>query len=181
LSFVAAIALAETLEHYIDPDLIKIKWPNDVLVDGKKIAGILLESGTTNDTLWVIIGMGVNLTHHPDNTVTPATHLLEHIDDLNMTGPEPIYTGSQPVLALLAARFDFWLDLYLNSGFFPVREAWIDRAMGMGEPVLVNLPNEVLSGTAQGLDEDGALLLRLENGEIQKIHAGDVFFSSTTL
>ena len=181
LSFVAAIALAETLDQYIDPDIIKIKWPNDVLVDGKKIAGILLESGTEGETIWVAIGMGVNLLHHPEGTDTPATHLLEHIDIEKMTGPEPVFTGSGPVLATLAARFDHWRDIYLSDGFLPVKNAWTQRALGLGEPVTANLATRKITGIAKGLDDDGALLLELDNGELEKIHAGDVFFSATSL
>lgn len=181
LSFVAAIALAETLEQYIDPDLISIKWPNDVLVDGKKIAGILLESGTSGDKLWIAIGMGVNLMHHPENTERPATHLLEHIKIEQMTGPEPIFTGNRPVLATLAARFDHWRDIYLTSGFADIKKAWAERAMGLGETVTARLSNREIVGLAMGLDDDGALRMKLENGEIEKIHAGDVFFSPTAL
>ena len=65
LSFAAALAVAQTLEQYIDPQLVSIKWPNDVLVDGKKVAGILLESGTYNDAIWVAVGIGINLVSHP--------------------------------------------------------------------------------------------------------------------
>lgn len=176
LSFVAALAVADTLDQYIDPSLIQIKWPNDVLVAGKKISGILLESGTEEGQLWVAIGTGINLLNHPDNSETPATHMLAHIVADDMEGPEPLYAGKEPVLAIFAARFDHWRKVYLESGFTAIQKAWTKRAKGMGEAVNARLPNQTISGIALGLDDDGALSIQTKDGRVEKIHAGDVFF-----
>jgi len=177
LSFAAALAVADTLGHYIDPELVVIKWPNDILVDGKKIAGILLESGSYKHTVWIAIGIGINLSSYPQDSDYPATHVLAHIDPDKLDGPEPVFTGAKPVLALLAARFDHWRTVYLKSGFAPLREAWLNRAVGIGGPVTARLPNVTISGVAQGMDKDGALEIKTDDGKIVKIHAGDVFFS----
>lgn len=177
LSFAAALAVAETLDHYIPSDLIAIKWPNDVLVAGKKISGILLESGTHESKNWISIGIGINLTNCPDIDNYGTTHMLAHIAPENLQGSEPIFTGALPVLAILANRFDHWRDIYLAQGFEPLRTAWIMRAQGMGKAVTVRLPNKAIQGTALGMDAEGALEVLTVSGENVKIHAGDVFFS----
>jgi BirA family biotin operon repressor/biotin-[acetyl-CoA-carboxylase] ligase len=176
LSFVAALAVADALAQYIDPSLIQIKWPNDVLVQGKKISGILLESGTENGRIWVAIGTGINLLSHPNNSETPATHMLAHIAPEQLEGPEPLYAGKEPVLATYAARFDDWRHKFLEDGFGPIKQAWTNRAKGMGEPVTARLTNRTIEGIAIELDADGALLIQTKDGGVEKIHAGDVFF-----
>jgi len=165
--FVAALALADTLEAYLPKELISVKWPNDVLLAGKKTAGILLESGKTHHQKWMVIGIGVNLTQHPEGTEYPATHVLEHILPSDLETPEPIMTGAQAVLAILASRFDHWRHILTMRGFEPIGAAWAERAH--------NVPCE---GDALGLDANGALRVRLAGGTIRDVHAGDVFFGS---
>lgn len=169
-SFVVAVALAQTLEHYIDPDLIRLKWPNDVLVGGAKIAGILLEAGEG----WLIIGIGLNLQDHPDDAPYPVTHLLEHISDADLNKAEPIFTGPEPVLAQLSRYVGDGLNTLQTGSFAPIRKAWLARAARLGETITVNLDNEQLVGTFETLGENGALRLRLANGTLRDILAGDV-------
>lgn len=176
MSFAAALALADTLQHYIPEEVISLKWPNDVLLGGKKTAGILLESGQTHHQKWMVVGVGVNLTHHPDGTERPATHLLEHIPATALETPEPIMTGPQPVLAILANRFDHWKHILTSKGFDPVGQAWTACAHNVPGPVTVRLPNQTFAGEALGLDANGALRVRLVGGTIRDVHAGDVFF-----
>jgi len=184
MSFVAALALADTLEHYVPKELIRLKWPNDVLLAGKKTAGILLESGhtqlqITHHQKWIVVGVGVNLTHHPEGTEFPATHVMTHILDEDLQGPEPIMTGPQAVLAILANRFDHWRHTLLTKGFEPIGQAWTMRAHNVPGPVNVRLPNESFTGEALGLDANGALRVKLSNGTIRDVHAGDVFFGAS--
>ena len=174
LSFAAALAVAETLRTYVPENLINLKWPNDVLVDGKKISGILLEGGQD----WIVVGIGVNLVSHPEHTETAATHLLDHIEPSLLNGPEPILTGPDTVLATLSSRFSYWRDMFLEQGFSPIRQAWLGWAQNIPGSVIVRLSNEKFSGQALGLDENGALRVRLENGTIKDVHAGDVFFGN---
>ena len=178
MSFVAALALADTLEAYLPKELISVKWPNDVLLAGKKTAGILLESGQTNHQKWIVIGIGVNLTLHPEGTEYPATHVLEHILPSDLETPEPIMTGAQAVLAILASRFDHWRHMLVTNGFEPIADAWSVRAHNVPGPVTVRLPHESFEGDALGLDANGALRVRLAGGTIRDVHAGDVFFGS---
>jgi len=176
MSFVTALALADTLEHYVAKDLISLKWPNDVLLAGRKTAGILLESGQTHHKKWMVIGIGINLTHHPENTEFPATHVLEHIPPADLESAEPVMTGAQAVLAILAQRFDHWRHVLTTKGFEPIGEAWTVRAHNIPGPVTVRLPNESFTAQALGLDSNGALRVKLSNGTIRDVHAGDVFF-----
>jgi len=172
LSFVASLAVADCLSTYIAAEKIKLKWPNDVLIDGKKLSGILLEGGEG----WFVVGIGVNLVSHPEDTEFPATHLLEHIDDALISAPEPIFTGPDAILAALATRFEYWRNLVLEDGFEAISRAWLSKACNIPGPVTVRLPKERFSGDALGLDENGALRVRLENGTIKHVHAGDIFF-----
>ena len=160
-SFVVALAPAQTLEHYIDPDLIRLKWPNDVLVGGAKIAGILLEAGEG----WLIIGVGLNLQGHPEDAPYPVTHLLEHIPETQLNTPEPIFAGPEPVLAQLAHFVTDGLNALQSCGFASIRQEWLARAARLGEKI---------TGRFETLGENGALRLRFANGTLRDIVAGDV-------
>lgn len=177
LSFVAALAVYDLVQTYVPEANIALKWPNDVLVNGAKISGILLESGKHKFGSWVAVGVGVNLVSHPDGTEFPATHLLEHISDKGLNDPEPVFTGSDAALAILASRFDHWRHIFDTDGFAPIRKAWTQRAYNLPGSVNVRLPSEEFSGEATGLGENGELQVRLADGTIRDIHAGDVFFA----
>lgn len=169
LSFVAALAAAGLAETCLGPGAAKLKWPNDVLVHGRKAVGILVESGPRHDgQLWLAVGIGVNLAHAPQDVERPATALADH-----MAGPAP---KPLDALEVLATRFQHWFDLWNREGFAPISEGWSRIAHGMGEPCEARLPNQTLRGVAEGLDPDGALRLRLDSGSVQRITAGDVFF-----
>ena len=162
LSFAAALAVAEMVEAFAPGAAITVKWPNDVLANGKKLAGILLESGPG----WLAIGIGVNLVSHPEGTEFPATSLAQ----LGIAPP-----SSQDALALLAARFGHWYGAWMNQGFETLRTAWLARAGGLGAPIRARLPHETRHGVFEGIDASGALLLN-EQGEVHAITAGEVFF-----
>ncbi|WP_409433655.1 biotin--[acetyl-CoA-carboxylase] ligase [Litorimonas sp. RW-G-Af-16] len=172
LSFVASVALAKTFESYALRQAPILKWPNDVLLGGAKISGILLE----NIGGAVIVGIGVNLTSHPENTPYPATHLLAHITPEALNDPEPIFTGAAPFLALLAKHFDDGFTAFKTQGFAPIHSAWRARATNIPGPVTVNLDDETFRGTASDLRADGALRVTLDNGTVRDVYAGDVFF-----
>jgi BirA family biotin operon repressor/biotin-[acetyl-CoA-carboxylase] ligase len=168
ISFVAALTTADLVDAYVAPKLVRLKWPNDVLIEGRKAAGILVESGQNpSGALWVAVGVGVNLASLPKAAERPAAMLAEH-----MQGPPP-----RPLEALnvLAAAFERWRDLWERLGFPPIAEAWTERAHGLGQVCSARLPHETLSGIAEGLDPDGALRLRTSGG-IVRVTAGDVFF-----
>lgn len=167
LSFLTNVAVAEAVDLAIPGLAITNKWPNDLLVGGAKISGILLESRTRPDASldWVAVGIGVNLASHPDTALYPTTALSRH-------GAE---VSPQDFATWLLARYGYWYDRWLAEGFAPVRAAWLSRAQGLGQPVVVRLPDSELHGRFAALDDSGALLLELPDGRIQTVTAGDVF------
>jgi BirA family biotin operon repressor/biotin-[acetyl-CoA-carboxylase] ligase len=167
LSFVAALAAAETANHFAPSAAITVKWPNDVLAEGKKLAGLLLESGPAPEGSWLAVGIGVNLASFPEGTEFPATSLAQ----LGIAPP-----SSEEALSVLAARFAHWYDAWMKDGFEIARAAWLARASGLGSPVRARLANhETRNGVFEGIDEGGALLLN-EQGHVRAIAAGEVFF-----
>ena len=169
LAFVAAVALEEVVRAYAsgglkgDADPILLKWPNDLLIGGAKLSGILLEGAGEA----VIIGVGLNLAHHPEGLERPVTSLAAQ----GLEAPDPAL-----VLEDLAAAFQRWLERWRNEGLAPIRAAWLARAHARGTALTANLPDgESIDGLFDGLDPDGALILRLADGGRRVIHAGDVF------
>lgn len=172
LSFVAAIAVANALSAYSLKTTPSLKWPNDVLMNGRKIAGLLLEAKAGR----VLIGIGVNLVSHPEGGNIPATHLLEHMDPAALNSEDPEFTGAEGFLAILSDTLDKAVKKHLAYGFSATRADWTALAAGLPGPVTVRLPHETFSGQAQSLLENGALRVALQDGTIRDVHAGDVFF-----
>ena len=170
LSFVSALAVRDTVFECLQHDNIKCKWPNDVLVEGKKISGILLEScvGKEMNNNYIILGIGINITHHPEVALYDAVHINEQA--------EQEYCPAD-VFVILAQKMAHWLKIWQEKGFDPIRESWLSTAKGIGEQITVRLPTEQLIGRFVDLDRDGALKLAIDN-EIKLIHSGDVFFTS---
>ena len=169
LSFVAAIATAKALSAYTLTSSPSLKWPNDVLLDGRKVAGLLLEAKAGR----VLIGIGVNLVSHPDGGHISATHLLEHIDPAALNSDEPEFTGAEGFLAILARSFDTAFRNHLAYGFSATRADWTALATGLPGPVTVRLPHETFSGHAEALLENGALRVTAQDGTVRKVHACD--------
>jgi BirA family biotin operon repressor/biotin-[acetyl-CoA-carboxylase] ligase len=167
LSFVASLALHDAIAA-LAPQLgsrLTLKWPNDVLLDGAKLAGILLEAERMpGRPLAVVIGIGVNCAHHPGATGYPATDLAAH----GVTATPELLLARLAVA--FAARRAEW-----EAGFATIRAAWLAHAMGLGSEIRVQLPERELTGRFESLDPDGRLLLRLASGETELVLAGDVF------
>jgi len=162
LALVAAVALHETVAAYAPALPLMLKWPNDLLSGQAKLAGILLER--EGDT--VIVGIGVNLAHHPDDVDRPATSLAA----LGAGSPDP-----QTILTDLASAFQHWLGRWRSEGLAPVRMRWREKAHPVGTALSARLEDDVIEGLFDGLDDMGALRLRLAGGEVRVIPAGDVF------
>lgn len=163
LSFVVAVAVAEAIER-VSGISLALKWPNDLMLDGRKTAGILLESAGAGATLdWLVAGTGVNLASHPEALAT-ATHLAAAGADVAPEVLLPLYAG-----ALIA-----WMDRWSEDGFAPVRAAWLARASGLGGPIIVRLPGSELAGIFADLDETGALVLDAPGGR-RTVTAGEVY------
>lgn len=163
LALVAAVALEETVRAYLAAPLAAVlKWPNDVLVDGAKLSGILLER--TGDA--VVIGVGVNLAHHPEQLERPTTSLAAY----------HVTVDAERFLETLAEAFARWLGIWRGQGLAPVRARWLERAHPIGTPLTARLPDDsVVEGLFDGLDSGGALVLRLADGSRRVIHAADIF------
>lgn len=167
LPLAAAVALADAANSLgVDA---RVKWPNDVLVDGRKVCGILIESEWVGPERRAVVGYGVNVTHHPSDV--PATHLAEYRPDINV---------AQVRDALLPACAEVLRTLGGDGGVAAVRQRWLDRAAGVGEPIQVRLEREIRSGIFEGLDEGGRLILRQPGGTAEHIHAGDVFLRAAS-
>lgn len=162
LSFAAALAVADVAVHFCPDASITVKWPNDVLANGRKIAGVLLEAGNG----WLAIGIGINLAHYPVGTEFPAT---------SVAAVGSCVPPLEEAQTLLAARFAYWYDVWIREGFGPLRERWLEQAMGLGKPIRARLPKETRNGVFEGIDLNGALLLN-EEGSVRVIAAGEVFF-----
>ncbi len=167
LVFVAAVALREALEAVTPGATFVCKWPNDILCNGAKVSGMLLEMAQP----FVILGVGVNVVAGPpaDMAQYPATCLTD-------AGSK---ADAQAVCAAFGDRLEFWYDGWRTDGFDPVRQAWLDHAAGVGQAVTVRLADTtVLEGRFGGLDANGALLLETPDGTRQPVMAGDVFFAA---
>lgn len=164
LSFVAAVAVHQALSRWC-PTGLALKWPNDLLLSGAKVAGILLEC----EKDWVILGVGVNV------AVAPAPEMVQYrATSLHAAGATEAL--AQPVAEAFLADFADWVQIWRQQGASPILAAWKQRAKGIGEPVVVRrLQGPELHGVFVDLDTDGALMLETE-GTVQRVLAGDVFF-----
>ena len=162
LALVAAVALEEAVRaHLGDAAVPTLKWPNDLLLDGAKLSGILLERAADA----VVIGIGVNLAQHPHDLDRATTSLAAH-------GAIVDPATFQETLADAFAR---WLGVWRGQGLAPVRTRWLERAHPPGTPLTARLPDgSAIDGLFDGLDIGGALVLRLADGGRRVIHAADI-------
>jgi BirA family biotin operon repressor/biotin-[acetyl-CoA-carboxylase] ligase len=173
LGFVAVLALGDALQAILPPTTqVSHKWPNDLLLNGRKVSGILLETQTVQGASpFVILGIGVNILSHPADTPYPVTDLLANGSAL-ITPRELL----DRLLAAIAPAYTSWEQ----GGFAAIEPAWRRRAVGIGQPIEVRLQGGSLHGTFRDLDSDGALRLGLPEGGERRISAGDVYFPSPT-
>ena len=154
LSFITGLALAESLPEFD----VRLKWPNDVLLDGRKVAGILLENMGEK----IIVGIGVNLVSNPiKNMLYPTANLGGKLTPMGL-------------VKRLMIQYEALFDVFENKGFKKIRSRWLDLAMGLGETISVHLPTEELIGIFKGISDDGALLLKTDK-KVHSITVGDVF------
>ncbi len=168
IPFAAGLAVADTAEHFAPNATIALKWPNDVRCNGAKIGGILIESGTVDQTRWVAVGIGINIIHAPSG-LDQAAACLKELSQADHLLP----LTSARVFEVLRHRFFERLSA-LEYGFEDTRQAWLKRADGHGGKVRIRAGNEVLEGIFDDLDTDGALILQLPTGSRQIIRSGDV-------
>lgn len=171
-SFVAALALYFALAEFVDPKVLALKWPNDVLMRSRKVAGILLESSSKGAAVdWLAVGIGVNLLTAP------------RVGDLEDRAMSPISLASGggasvsnlEFLDALARHFAQWDAQLRDFGFEPIRTAWLDRAAKLGQSITARTTKETVTGTFDTVDGEGNLVMNTPDG-IRSIAAADVYF-----
>lgn len=171
LSFVTSIAVYETIEflaqnHNRQLD-IQLKWPNDVLINGKKIAGILLESIRVGGKSYLIIGLGINIANSPKNIEKPATSLLAQGLDTQSV---------DEVLNIFVNSFDKHFVDWNQSGFTKTRLSWLEKAANLGKIITIDDGRNKISGKFNDIDSVGNIRIILDTGEVKSLSTGEVFF-----
>jgi BirA family biotin operon repressor/biotin-[acetyl-CoA-carboxylase] ligase len=165
ISFVAITALRLMVEGLKTNQEIQNKWPNDLLINEKKIAGLLLESKLSQKNCeFVVLGIGLNLVSNPNQTIFPAGNLKDF--GVNLTAEE--------ALKKFLNEFEKIYNNWTVYGFLGVRKLWLQKAYRLGEKISVKNGEEQISGIFVDLDEEGNLILNTENG-VKKILAADVY------
>lgn len=170
LGFVAGLAVQASIQEMTSLRA-KLKWPNDVLIEGAKCAGILLETLSNEaQDIGLAIGIGVNLQHHPTDTPYPA---------ISLNAAAGVSPTTRDMIKVLALHFDRLRVLWESKGFFAIRTLWLEQAYGIGKEITAVLTNESLTGIFRDIDAEGRLLLEKSDGSIHLIAAGDIFFGAT--
>lgn len=167
LSFVAACAVANIVQELTPLSTVQCKWPNDVLINGKKVSGILIESETSFGLMkpWAIIGIGLNVTTAPDGVDFPAAALKDFVTKT---------INKFLVFQMLTESLAKGLALWRQQGFAPVRSLWSSMAWQYGQEIVLENEGERLKGVHQGINDSGALLLREPSGKCRAIISGTV-------
>ena len=162
LVFAVSLSLLQAIKKTAPDSDIKLKWPNDVLVDDKKISGILLEKA---ENMYIVVGIGVNINKAPD-LANYATTCLKDIG-VSITRLE--------FLNLFIEFFDHNLKKMQNNDFVEIKNLWLENVKGLGDEIIVTTEKEPVKGVFGGVDDNGSLLLQTSQG-VMKIYAGDVFY-----
>jgi BirA family biotin operon repressor/biotin-[acetyl-CoA-carboxylase] ligase len=179
LPLVTSVAIHAAIRPHVPASrAITIKWPNDLLIDGAKVSGTLIESHRamrrTDAGRWtadaLVVGIGVNVAHFPsEGLLYPATSLRRAGSAVER----------EQVIRDLAQALVDALESWGERGFAPIRTAYLERAHGLGASITVRTSldrDESVSGVFEGIDERGALMLRLADGSVRVVSGGDVFF-----
>ena len=172
-SFAAALALRDAFVELTNlPQSFALKWPNDVLCNGGKIAGILLESqGLNTPDATLCIGVGVNLIAAPD----PSQVEAGAVPPVSLLQESGLRIAPKAFLDALAPAYARWETIFTTEGFAPMRAAWLTHAARLGEPIRARTGTETREGTFETIDTTGNLILRMANGTVA-IPAAEVFF-----
>ncbi|MFB9267898.1 biotin--[acetyl-CoA-carboxylase] ligase [Bradyrhizobium erythrophlei] len=177
LGFAAGLSLEAALQKVSTEAALRmgqgpkytLKWPNDVLADGKKLSGILLEAEAVGHRLAVVVGIGTNVVAAPEGTPTPAVSLAAL----------GVQIGAEE---LFAAVSDAWVEfrgVWDNGrGFGEIRRLWLERAAGLGEKVAIQTGSAPLEGIFDTIDEAGCLIVRTADGRSVPVTAGEVYFGT---
>lgn len=162
LSFLMSVALQRVMTNLLGEGKSKNKWPNDLLIEGKKIAGIILEGHP--DYSAVVIGVGVNILKKPENLMYPATSLHSH----------GVYLSPKSLATQITVEFEQLLHNWEAGNFSAILKEWKNQVWGIGKEASVLYKQQVLRGIVYDIDDDGFLLLKESSGHIHRIFAGDI-------
>jgi BirA family biotin operon repressor/biotin-[acetyl-CoA-carboxylase] ligase len=168
LVFVAGVAVCDALAGLLPHDAPpRCKWPNDLLVRGRKLAGILAEAAAdpSGRCAYVVVGIGIDVAHHPPEAAWPATSLAA-------SGAAGV--DVEQVLARVVAEWDAWHSRWQAEGFAAIRAAWLERAYALGQTIELKRDTDARRGRFLGLDASGALVLETLAGRRETHHFGDV-------
>ena len=168
LCFVVALAVRDAVAN-VAPEFapkLKLKWPNDLLLDGAKLAGILIEAESVDDATAIAAGVGVNCAHHPENLTYPATSLAACGVAVK---PSDLLSALSRTMMVRLAQWS------RGSGFAAIRAEWLKHAASLGGDIHVRLPDRELTGRFETLDRMGRLMLRLPAGNLEAITVGELF------
>jgi BirA family biotin operon repressor/biotin-[acetyl-CoA-carboxylase] ligase len=179
LGFVAGLALESALQRLSveanlrrgsDPLKFALKWPNDLVTGGQKLAGILLEAeAVAGNRLAVVVGIGTNVIAAPEGTPTPATSLAAL----------GVHIGAEELFAALSDAWVEFRGIWDNGrGFAEIRRLWLARAAGLGERVAIQTGSTTIAGIFDTIDEAGCLIVRTTEGKLLPIAAGEVYFGA---
>lgn len=146
---------------------IKLKWPNDILINDKKISGILLESLTVANNNYLIIGVGINIIHNPLNIDQLTTSFAAE----NITIHEPT-----ALLDIFIVNFEKCYQIWEQKGFTEIRKAWLEKAYKLNKPVTINDNSNPITGIFKGIDELGRIIIQLSPKKISHFVAGELSF-----
>ncbi|WP_353271300.1 biotin--[acetyl-CoA-carboxylase] ligase [Wolbachia endosymbiont (group A) of Alloplasta piceator] len=163
LTFVTALAVGNAILSFINGLNLQYKWPNDVLIDGKKISGILLEKRSNSN--WIIIGIGINVNHAPLPGTTCISNYGESVSNMDL-------------LKELIINFNKLRKQWLFDGFYAIREMWLKKAFKMNEQISVKLADKLYEGIFADIDESGKLVLQQKDGSLIYFDAGELFIDN---
>ena len=163
LSFVIGLATYKIVSSLVKNVQIKLKWPNDIFINNDKVGGILLESITHADQTWIILGLGLNLAYAP----------IEHSSSLKKHG---IDISPQNMIDLILPSFAKYHNMWKLTGFTNIRKLWLNHAYKLDEQVNIGDMNTRITGLFESIDETGAMIIKLESGEMRKMSVGEMFF-----
>lgn len=162
LTFVTALAVGNTLLSFISDSNVQHKWPNDILIDGKKISGILLEKKSNSN--WLIIGIGININHAPLPGTTCISNYGESVSNIDL-------------LKKLIINFNKLRKQWLFDGFYAIREMWLKKVFKMNEQISVKLADKLYEGIFADIDKSGKLVLQQKDGSLIYFDAGELFIN----
>jgi BirA family biotin operon repressor/biotin-[acetyl-CoA-carboxylase] ligase len=173
ISFLTAIAIGNVLKRLLPSEnILKYKWPNDILIDNKKVAGILLESSfsaSSNKADWLIIGVGVNTSSAPD-------YVIDNVTSLTDVGVDSI--TERKLLEAILKQFNAIYKRWLEEGFVNLRSEWLLHAAFLNELITVRTANHEYRGIFRDINKNGELVLELPDGKLRLISTGEVFFAA---